>query len=59
LVSKSISDDGKELAGSPFPLDISSASLISTSPSGQRLAIVREGDKKDEPFIEVCQHFAG
>jgi hypothetical protein len=55
LISKTISDKGKEVATAPFPLDVSSATLVAASPSGSRLAIVRiEGDKKEEPFIEVC-----
>lgn len=54
LLHKSISSHGSPLASSSFPFDVTSASIVSPSPSGRFLAVVRiDGDKKDEPFIEV------
>eukprot|EP00026_Physarum_polycephalum_P003278 Phypoly_transcript_03288.p1 GENE.Phypoly_transcript_03288~~Phypoly_transcript_03288.p1 ORF type:complete len:723 (+),score=121.45 Phypoly_transcript_03288:324-2492(+) len=58
LIWKTISEKGKEVATAPFPLDITSAALVAVSPSGSQLAIVRiEGDKKDEPFIEIWDSY--
>jgi hypothetical protein len=55
ITTKTIDPRGGVISTSPFPFDVSSAALVSVSPSGERLAVVRvEGDKKDEPFIEVC-----
>ena len=43
-----------QVYSSPFPFDMSNASIFSPSPSGKLLALVRVDEaKKDEPFIEV------
>lgn len=56
VTSKTVSENGDVIASSPFPFDISNAAMFNPSPSGKKMAVVRiEGDKKDEPFIEVAK----